>query len=527
MSDNLIADTQSGGSHKSTLSLTNVQSELLFIGALYKNPELYISYGQSMRSTYDFSDEACRFFYNSFEVMYKSFSETINEDKVNIFMSQDYDRLKEYKKYKGWKFLKSCMRLADPNDFNKYYTNVKKYSLVREYDRNGISMDYIVNNKHFSSMTAEDIYRKVRLKADKINTVINAVNEAVVLNSGTEKQISSYLIAPDQGIPLPWALLDQMFRGCRLGKVIFNGFLSNEGKTRNMMLLIAYIVLVLDEKFLLLSNEMDEDDLRNCLITTVINNDCFKMFHGVDIKKPEQEIVMGIYRDDAGKIITRKEDKNGDFIETVEEYIDRVERTSSEYRLVQRVAKWIDEKREGKLYFKDVGSNYSDSAIEFECRKHRILYDVKYCGYDTLKGYGTDDWQTVKQTATKLKELMKEIDMFCWAVFQLTDDSVYVDVMDLSSNNIANAKQIKHVADILMLGKRIDKEHYAKYQYVSTLDVNGEYGRFGKNFNPDKTYFALKIDKNRGGNKNVMPLFEIDLDLNVWNEIGYLQKKKQ
>ena len=28
---------------------------------------------------------------------------------------------------------------------------------------------------------------------------------------------------------------------------------------------------------------------------------------------------------------------------------------------------------------------------------------------DTLKGFGIDDWQTVKQTTTKIKELMKEL----------------------------------------------------------------------------------------------------------------------
>lgn len=478
-----------------------------------------------MRSVYDFSDDACRFFYNSFELMYTTFSETINEDKVNIFMSQNTERLREYKKYKGWRYLKSCMHLADINDFDKYYTTVKKYSLIREYDKNGYSIQFILNSKNFDSMNAEDIFRKIRMKADKINTVINAVNESVILTSNVSKQVSSYLIAPDQGLPLPWPLLDQMFRGCRLGKVIFNGFLSNEGKTRNMMLLIAYIVLVLDEKFLLLSNEMDEGDLRNCLITTVINNQCFKEIHGIDITKPEEEIVMGIYYDDNGEQLFRYEDDNGNYIETEEEYIDRVNRTSSEYRLVQKVAEWVDEKREGKLYFKDVGSNYSDSSIEFECRKHRMLYDVKYCGYDTLKGYGVDDWQTVKQTATKIKELMKEIDMFCWAVFQLTDDSVFTDVMDLSSNNIANAKQIKHVADILMLGKRIEKKHYSKYQYISNEDYDGSYGGFPIDLDSSKTYFCLKIDKNRGGNKNTMPLFEIDLDLNVWNEVGYLQRK--
>ena len=40
---------------------------------------------------------------------------------------------------------------------------------------------------------------------------------------------------------------------------------------------------------------------------------------------------------------------------------------------------------------------------------------------------------------------------------------------------IANAKQMKHVADALMLGKRIDKDEYHKYQYIHRK-LHGCYG---------------------------------------------------
>ena len=505
-------------------SVTNIQSEMMFIGALYKQPDLYVSYGGYMRSQYDFSDEACKFFYDMFEIMYKTFTQTIEEDKVNMFMSQSDERLRTYKRYKGWKTISSWMQVADCDDFKKYYNLVKKYSLVREYDRNGYPVQRILNHRLFEKWEAKDIYRVIRSQADKINTVISAGEDSVLLNSGVESQVESFLSKPDLGIPLPWAILNKMFRGCRLGKVIFNGFLSNEGKSRNMMLLIAYIVLAMDEKFLLLSNEMDEDDLRNCLVVTVINNKCFKELHGIDIEKPEEEIVLGIYRDNNGNGVERKTNENGDFIETEEEYKHRVATTSDEFQKVMQVAKWVDQKRQGKLYFKDVGSDYSDSALEFEFRKHRMLYDVKYCGYDTLKGYRIDDWQTVKQTATKIKELMKEIHMFCFSVFQLTDDTVYTDIFQLSSNNIANAKQIKHVADILMLGKRLHPDEYYKYQYISISDWGEPQAH---DLKKDKTYFCIKVDKNRGGNKNVIPIFEINLDLNTWDEIGYVIKREK
>jgi hypothetical protein len=500
----------------------NIQNEILLVGSLYKNPDLYVSWGQYIRSKYDFDDEATKFYYDCFELMFKTFAQTVDENKVNTFMSQDKDRLKSYKTYGAYKTIIQWMQLADIDDFKNYFNIVKKYSLIREYQRNGYPIQKMLQHKKFNEWTANDIYRMIRAKADKINTVILVNDESVVLNEDNEKTISNFLIKPQMGLEIPWQLVNEMFRGCRLGKVVFNGFLSNEGKTRNLMKLLSYITLVKNEKFLLLSNEMDEDDLRSCLITTVVNNPEFKELHGIEIIKPEKEIVLGQYRNDKGEFILRATDINGKFIESEEEFIQRVQKSSEEYRNILEIGKWIDGKRDKLIFFKDVGMGYSDQDLEFEYRKHNMIHGVKFAGYDTLKGYNTDDWMTIKQTATKLKELMKELKMFLWAVFQLTDDTVWTDVFQLSSNNIANAKQIKHIADFLLLGKRIPKEDYHKYQYISLEDWGISKP---KDLDLSKKYFVLKVDKNRGGNKDYMPLFEMNLDLNTWIEVGYLIKK--
>ena len=503
----------------------NVQNEICFVGSLYKEPDLYVSYGASIRSKYDFYDKATRFFYDCMDIMYRSFSQTVDENKVNMFMSQDTDRLREYRSYGGYKTIKQWMQLSEPKEIKKYFNTVKKYSLLREYENMGIKVEKILNHRNFEVWDQQDIYRIVRTKVDKINTVINVADDSVELTSNISSQTKSYLSKPDMGVEIPFPILNGMFRGLRLGKALFNGFLSNEGKTRNLMLVASYITLVKGEKFLLLGNEMDEQDLRNCLTVTVINNKEFKQLHGVDLEKPEQEIVLGLYRSDiTNEFITRKVYEDGTPAETDEEFESRVYQESSEFRKVMQITEWIDKNTEGKIFFKDMGSDYSDQAIEFEIRKHKMIYDVEYFGYDTMKGFKVDDWQTLKQTATKIKELMKEINSFCWAVFQLTDDTVFTDVFQLSSMNIANAKSIKHVADMLMLGKRIPKEEYRKYQYLPS-DCWGE--PEPQDLEIDKVYFAIKVDKNRGANKSGIILFEINLDLNTWVEVGLLIRKKQ
>jgi hypothetical protein len=105
----------------------------------------------------------------------------------------------------------------------------------------------------------------------------------------------------------------------------------------------------------------------------------------------------------------------------------------------------------------------------------------------------------------------------------LTDDSVYTDIFSFSSNNIANAKQLKHVLDHLILGKRLVKEEYHKYKVVPNENMCwGEIAEMDLDLN--KTYYALKVDKNRSGSKDKIPVLEVDLDKNTWIEIGYLIK---
>ena len=250
----------------------------------------------------------------------------------------------------------------------------------------------------------------------------------------------------------------------------------------------------------------------------------FQDLHGVYITKPEKEIVLGVYHDNDGNIIRRKIDDDGVYIESNDEYIKRIKDTSDEYWNVKKVTDWIDSSdRKGKVMFKDVGDDYSSERIEFELRKAKMVQNIKYYGYDTLKGYNTDDWSQIKQFATKLKELTKELRMSGYAVFQLSDETVFTDIFSLSSNNIANAKQIKHVADILNIGKKLNKEEYHKYQMVLECGSWGEVN--AENLDLNKQYFCIKPDKNRAGSKDKIMLFEIDLNLNVWKNIGYIIKK--
>lgn len=509
-----------------SIEKNNVQAELLFVGSFYKQSDLYLSYGQSIKSKYDLSDNATRFFYDMFEEYYLTFSQDISENKVNNFATQNSGRLKQYKSYGGWKTIKSMIDLSDPQDFKNIYNTVKKFSLVREYERNGFPVDKILTHKNFQYMTPNDIYRLMRSKADKINTVINVIDEPIVMTKDAKKTIDSYLVAPQFGCQVHWRGYNDFFRGLLATNVLFQGFLANEGKSRNIVNLISYTVLVKKKRFMLLSNEMTYTSIFNCFVATVLNGQEFKELHGVKLIKPEKEITMGLYRDDnTQQFVERARDENGNYIESEESFLNRVKATK-EYQDVAYVAEWLEKQIDGRFYFTDITSDYSEEAIELEMRRAKLIYNCDYIALDTLKAFGEERWEQVKKLATRVVEVTKELKVFTVCSFQLTDDSLFCDVFDLSSNNISAAKGIKHPADLLVLGKKIAPEEYHKYQYEPYCDdLDDAWGdTVLVDLDPCKKYFGVKIDKNRLGERNHVLLFEYDLNYNIWNNIGILKK---
>jgi replicative DNA helicase len=454
----------------------DVVNEGLVIGCLYKDPEAYIEHGTMIKSKYDFSDELTKFLFDSFENYYKSFSQEISESQVNTFMVKDDDRKAKYKKYGGWKTIQRLIDLCNIDDFQNYYDTLKKYSLIRELGRLGFPTQRILEHPKFDQIKAEQVTMSMRTALDKTHTIIGGGEDSVILGNNMTGAVKKWREIPDMGIEFPFKMWTQLLKGWRKKKLIVDGMLSNEGKSRRMIYIVAFVSLILGKKVLVMANEMDEEDLKASLITTVCNNHEFGFGYNI----PERNITLGEYS------------------------------SEEEYLKVLEVAEYIE--KNSQIIYKDM-DDYSDKSIEHEVRKHVLGRGVEYIVYDTLKAFRTDNWETLKQTTTKLRDLCKALNVGGYANIQLTDDSLFVDVFDFSSNNIANAKQLKHVVDGLWLSRKIPHEDYDNYRYIDDWSQEME-------LNKKKVIYGSKLDKNRAGAKGLVLFYEVDLDLNTWVEIG-------
>ena len=72
--------------------------------------------------------------------MYQTRAQVFNRSVISTYMAEDQERLSLYKKYGGWKTLEDWMNLAVVDNFQGYFEVLKKFSLLREYQRNGFSV---------------------------------------------------------------------------------------------------------------------------------------------------------------------------------------------------------------------------------------------------------------------------------------------------------------------------------------------------------------------------------------------------
>jgi len=418
------------------------------------------------------------------------------------------------------------MNLAQTDDFKLYFEVLKKYSLLREYGRNGFNVQKIIDHPKFNLFGALDIYKLIRSKADKIHTVILTNNEAKVLNEGMSNIITDCLEVPDMGVTFPFPILNDLFRGIRTKTMMSIAMLSNFGKSRLMFKAIAYLALVQKQKVFVMLNEMSLQDMKLALLITCLNNPEFQQIHGYKMHKKEREIALGLYKDNNGEFIYRERDDDGNFVESIDIFIGKLKKKSVEYNQIMEVANWIEKESDGLIYVMDVSTDYSFVNLEHQMRKMKMIYSVSYMFYDTLKNPISDigNWAALKEVTTKLRELVSELDIWLYCSQQLSDDSNFTPPMELNSSNIASAKHTVHILDQMIMFKEVDKEDYCKYYYFES-NPDEDWGKAKeRSFDLNKKHYIAVVQKNRAGARKKL-VFSVDLDLNKWIELGEVFKK--
>ena len=498
--------------------LSNPELEQDFIGILLDNPKLI--------SKYYFIFDDCIFEDDAMLNIYKSilfnegskYSSEKAKDKFNF--SKDSEEVYELKN--------KLRKKARENEFNveEIYDELKKLFILRKAytetpERN-------VQEK-IVEITEYELYDK--MSPEEVKDTIDQVKvtqkfKSAVLSDELVEFLESGENELANGLSYPFPVITEVFKGIRKGETMAFAMPSNCGKSRLTMDISAYTALVHQKKVLVISNEMSEEKMKLCLITTILNNPEIQKIHGQDIHVSETELLEFKFRPDTKK--DAKLDENGYVLkeegETQGQFVRRLFKISTDFNKTIKAIDWASKQINNSIYFINITDHTNDELkkviVNYYYKEH-----IEYVFYDTLKTDTSNigNPEEIKKTATILSNLAQNFNIFICSSLQLAENDT--SPINLDVNDLAVSRTVKEVLDTLCLFKQISREHLDEYEY-SLKEVDTEFFDLEKSDDPDVRYYSCVIDKNRAGAKPKL-VFKINLAYNSWVELGYLRLKQK
>lgn len=499
--------------------LRNYALEKDFIGMLLNDPKLMAKY-------YILNDE-CYFDNKIFLEIYKGIVFTEGEAYTPYIAKSGYNfgknnyEINHTKECLKYEYEYKCEKL----NMEKIYVEIKKLFILR---KNYTSMPIKSIQNGIVKITEYKLYDQMSEEEVK-----SAVNQVMVTDkfkqSVLSEELTDFFVQGNNnltnGLEFPFRIISSVFKGIRRGETMAFAMPSNAGKSRFTINIAAYVAFIHKKKVLVISNEMPEEKMKLCLITTILNNEPYQKLHGQKLHKSEGELLEFKFRPD--NLENVNVDENGYVIkeknETQEEFVARLKNISEEFRMTLRAMDWVKEQTENSIYFVNI-TNHTNDELQKIIMNYYYKEEIHYMFYDTLK---TDtenigNGEEIKKTATMLSNLAQNFSLFIGSTIQLNENAT--TPINLTVNDLAVSKTVKEVLDTLCLVKQINNDHLVDYEY-SNQEVGLPYKDLQKFDDPDVRYYACVVDKNRAGAKPKV-LLRLNLAYNFWEELGYLRLKQ-
>ena len=496
--------------------LKNEELEKAYVGLLLNNPKLIVKYYIVFEECY-FDDQSLLNIYKSIlfteggkftpEIAKKGFSFSVDNNETyrqkqelkNEIANETYNPEKVYLELRKLCVLRKSYIEEPREEIQEQIMGIRDYEL---YDQ----------------MSVDEV------KAAIIQVSVTQKFKQAVLSENLTDFLEKGENNLTNGLPLPFPILSSVFKGIRKGETMAFAMPSNSGKSRFTIDISAYTAFVHKKKVLVISNEMSEEKMKLCLITTVLNNPEMQKLHGQKISKTEGELLEFKFRPNKNENV--EVDQDGFIVkqknETRKEFVQRLNKVSDEFNKTIAVTDWLNEQINNSIYFINI-TDHTNDELKKVIMNYYYKEKIEYVFYDTLKTDTANigNGEEIKRTATILSNLAQNFNMFICSTLQLAESTTMP--INLTVNDLAVSRTVKEVLDTLCLIKQIMREDLDKYEY-SLKEVDTKFFKLKKYDDPDERYYACVVDKNRAGAKPKL-LFNLNLAYNRWNELGYLKLK--
>ena len=413
-----------------------------------KHPQ-YLSESDKYQLTLDdFYYKLDKYIFAALENLYRGGANKIQPIDVENYLQTNGAASVIFKKNNGIEYLQDAEYLAEVQNFDYYYTRLKKINLLNRLQEEGFNTsEYYIEdltnpkaldvNKNFETLEIDDILESIKRKVlglenqftqHEVTQTESAFEGILDIIDGARENI-------DIGAPVQGEILNEVMSGARLGTFIVRSAASGTGKTRQAVGDACYIAYPF--RYEPFSKKWEQ-----------IGSGRKVMFIATEQTIGEIQKMILAYLTG----FNESKFRYGNF-------------TSEEERII-RQAVWIMEQYKDNFYIVQMPSPRID-LVKNLVREQVLLHGIEYVFYDYIfispsllsefKGVSLRNDEILLMFSTALKELAVELNI---CVFSSTQVNANADsnVNIRNESSIAGSRAIINKADIGMVMARPTKE---------------------------------------------------------------------
>lgn len=457
---------------------------LNYLGAICNDTSILDDKKNRLNPTKDLElNRMHRIIYSAVENIYiNNDIKEVDEVSINMFLTGYPDQHGYYTQHKGDEMVRKIKETAKTGSFEMSLNTIKKFSLLREYEKVGFSTKDIYNTtlidpieistqrKKFDAMNENDIRNIVKGKMDSIHEEMQVdTGDMFSFHAGDNifELINSCKEEPSWGHSFSSKLFNRVFRGMQGGKLMLKSGGTGTGKTRGMLL--EQVMVSAKERYDVNNHVWikNERHASSVLITTELSqSECQLILLAIISGVPEEII------------------KNGKYTIEVE----------------NRILKAGEIIKNSGMYF-EFASDFSATDLECMIEKNINRYDTGFVFFDYVQvtprfsqemrklfGYEVQEHQMLNLMVSKLKYIATKYDVFIMTASQLNRSYKQDEYPD--ATHLRGSQAMADKIDFGVITMRIsskDKERVKKL-----MSSNNK-------FNCSMPTHGHHVFKNRGG----------------------------
>lgn len=433
--------------------LSDKRAYLQVLGSLLQNNMLLDDVDRPLETSDFDTEQFYKIIFVAIYNLYQQGVETIDEYAIDSYLSKYPKQYDVFQSNKGLEWIVDAKELSSQENYSYYYHRMKKFSLLRYYEKKGLDTTPIYDitkadteeeNNKFDNLTEQEIVDKVEATLviePKTRFCSMQDVESSQAGDGLHEMVEQYLGVPDYGYSMCSKAINTICRGLRPGLYLRSGY-SGIGKSRTYMMEAANFAVPYEYDFDIKDFKYTGHDTPTLYINTEDG-----------LKKSKRIILSSVSGvNDKHILLGQYEDGEWERILKAETYIE-----SAPLEIVYC-------------------SDFTIEDIENIIKKYVLQKGIKIVIFDYIqmtskmwatKGQSQHEYQAILDMARRLKQLSEKLDIAIMSGLQLRPDSKEFKYKDETC--LQSAKAVVQKADVNII---ISKPTNAEKQKIERITRN-------------------------------------------------------